>query len=154
MSEVPATAPTSYHGIPVPESLQPNWDQPEALWWRKGVDGGLGHPGAYARYQEGLLAQKDVASAYAVIERTGYELERADGTGGSYREYQAGVIQKKADQEESAGRLTWLRKTEALLAHCGAEDDPRYLYQNLTVLAAWVVHWAVTVDQRRKRGKR
>jgi hypothetical protein len=31
-------APDRYRGVKVPEALVPNWDQPEADWWRRGVD--------------------------------------------------------------------------------------------------------------------
>lgn len=33
----PTDGPKTYRGIPVPESLHHNWDQPEAHWWRQGV---------------------------------------------------------------------------------------------------------------------
>lgn len=34
---VPAEAPATYRGVPVPEVLRPNWDQHEAAWWTHGV---------------------------------------------------------------------------------------------------------------------
>lgn len=33
-----ARAPRAYHGVEVPLDLYNNWDQPEAYWWRRGVD--------------------------------------------------------------------------------------------------------------------
>lgn len=33
-----ADVPITYRGVKIPETLKPNWDQPEAFWWRKGVD--------------------------------------------------------------------------------------------------------------------
>jgi hypothetical protein len=38
----PATGPDTYRGIPVQAGLRPNWDQPEAHWWRLGVQDALG----------------------------------------------------------------------------------------------------------------
>ncbi len=32
-----AECPAAYQGVAVPATLQPNWDQPEAAWWRAGV---------------------------------------------------------------------------------------------------------------------
>lgn len=38
----PTDGPETYRGIPVYEGLRPNWDQPEASWWRIGADAALG----------------------------------------------------------------------------------------------------------------
>ncbi|MFH8805312.1 hypothetical protein ACH4F6_38190 [Streptomyces sp. NPDC017936] len=37
----PTDGPQAYRGIPVPEVLRPNWDQPEAGWWSRGADAAL-----------------------------------------------------------------------------------------------------------------
>jgi hypothetical protein len=34
----PTDGPETYRGVTVPETLRPNWDQPEAHFWRAGVD--------------------------------------------------------------------------------------------------------------------
>lgn len=47
----PTDGPETYLGVTVPGGLRPNWDQPEAHWWRGGVKDALesaapccGHP--------------------------------------------------------------------------------------------------------------
>lgn len=40
--EPPTDGPETYRGTPVPVVLRPNWDQPEASWWRAGVLNALG----------------------------------------------------------------------------------------------------------------
>lgn len=40
----PTDGPPTYRGVGVPEVLRPNWDQPEAHWWREGVKVALGVP--------------------------------------------------------------------------------------------------------------
>lgn len=37
----PIDGPETYRGVRVPEVLRPNWDQPEASWWRLGVNAAL-----------------------------------------------------------------------------------------------------------------
>lgn len=37
----PTDGPETYRGIPVSEVLWPNWDQPEAHYWRAGADAAL-----------------------------------------------------------------------------------------------------------------
>ncbi len=37
----PTDGPETYRGVAVPEGLRPNWDQPEAHWWRVGVKAAL-----------------------------------------------------------------------------------------------------------------
>jgi hypothetical protein len=37
----PTDGPGLYRGVTVPEALRPNWDQPEAHFWRAGVDTAL-----------------------------------------------------------------------------------------------------------------
>lgn len=37
----PTDGPETYRGVTVPEVLRPNWDQPEAHWWRTGTDAAL-----------------------------------------------------------------------------------------------------------------
>lgn len=37
----PVNGPETYRGIQVPRELRPNWDRPEAIWWRRGVDAAL-----------------------------------------------------------------------------------------------------------------
>jgi hypothetical protein len=34
----PTDGPETYRGVTVPEALRPNWDQPEAHFWRQGAD--------------------------------------------------------------------------------------------------------------------
>lgn len=148
----PEVAPPFYLGVAVPESLQPNWATEAGLWWRMGVEMGQKDRERGVRYDEGLLAQKDVASAYAAIERTGYELQRPDGTGHTWLQYHAEQQHRKCLAREDNGTMNWFDKAEDLLAQVGAESKPQYLYQNLTVLCAWLLHWAVQLDLRRKRG--
>lgn len=38
----PVDGPETYRGVPVQAGLRPNWDQPEAYWWRLGVQDALG----------------------------------------------------------------------------------------------------------------
>ncbi len=38
-------APDTWRGVRVPADLKPNWDQPEALWWRMGVIAAQWAPG-------------------------------------------------------------------------------------------------------------
>ncbi|WP_030248226.1 hypothetical protein [Streptomyces sp. NRRL S-455] len=37
----PTDGPETYRGVTVPETLRPNWDQPEAHFWRAGVSSTL-----------------------------------------------------------------------------------------------------------------